>query len=178
MKIKPLLLVFFFITSAIAVLADPPEEGKTIFMTRCAACHNVNKVLTGPALAGVHERRSIEWIVKFVHSSQTLVKGGDKDAVALFEKFNKVQMPDHPDLTEANIKNVIEYIKTATKISDEKTPFVKPRDLKTSYVPLSLQNDYLFFIGYLIVVGLLAAALWYAVTIKNLQRSLEEEDAA
>ncbi|HEX7905165.1 MAG TPA: cytochrome c [Chitinophagaceae bacterium] len=178
MKIKSLLTVFFLITGVIAAIADPPEEGKTIFMTRCAACHNVNKVLTGPALAGVHERRSIEWIVKFVHSSQTLIKGGDKDAVAIFEKFNKVPMPDHPDLTEANIKNVIEYIKTATKISDEKGPFIKPRDLKKSYIPLSLQNDYLFFIGYLVVVSLLATVLWYAVTIKKFQRSPEEDDAA
>ena len=31
------------------------KEGKTIFSTRCAGCHNVNKTLTGPALAGVDQ---------------------------------------------------------------------------------------------------------------------------
>src|SRR4051812_39070978 len=94
-------IVLFALTLLIALnsIASPPaEEGKAIFITRCAACHNINKTLTGPALAGVNERRSIEWIVNFVHSSQSVIRGGDRDAVALFEKFNRIQMPDHSDL--------------------------------------------------------------------------------
>jgi len=105
MNTKKLLTTLFAIWAITIVYANPPEEeGKTIFTSRCAACHNVNKVLTGPALAGVDQRRSIEWIVKFVKSSQGLVKSGDKDAVALFQKFNRIAMPDHPDLTADNIK--------------------------------------------------------------------------
>ena len=81
MKIKKLSLVLIILLSTtIFVHATPPEEGKTIFINRCAACHNVNKVMTGPALAGIDQRRSLEWITKFIHSSQTLVKSGDKDA--------------------------------------------------------------------------------------------------
>ena len=75
MKIKKLFLGLVILLSiAIFVHATPPEEGKTIFISRCAACHNVNKVMTGPALAGIDQRRSLEWITKFIHSSQTLVK--------------------------------------------------------------------------------------------------------
>jgi len=92
--------------------APPIAEGKAIFSTRCAGCHNVNKVVTGPALAGVDQRHSIDWIINFVHSSQTVIKGGDEKAVALFEKFNKIPMPDHPDLTAGNIKSIVEYIKS------------------------------------------------------------------
>jgi cytochrome c2 len=93
MKTRLFLLTFFTAIVVSANATPPVEDGKTIFTARCAACHNVNKQLTGPALAGVHERRSIDWIIKFVHSSQTMVKSGDKDAVALFEKFNKIPMP-------------------------------------------------------------------------------------
>ncbi|HEX7846228.1 MAG TPA: cytochrome c [Chitinophagaceae bacterium] len=156
--------------------ANPIEEGKTLFMTRCAACHNVNKVMTGPALAGVHERRTEEWIIEFVRSSQTLVKSGDKDAVALFEKFNKVPMPDHPDLTSENIKSIIEYIKTETKpVESDAAPFAKPGKKRVDYKPLSIQQDYWFFIGYLIVVGLLISSLLFAVRMKYFQHKVLDE---
>ncbi len=169
MKIKFILLLLVFV-SALAVNAAPPlEEGKTIFSTRCASCHNVNKVLTGPALAGVHERHPIEWIINFVHSSQTMVKNGDKDAVALFEKFNKIPMPDHPDLTPDNIKNVVEYIKSESKNEANTAPFVKPYKARPNYTPLSIRN-YGFFIGYLAVIGLLIVSLLFAVQVKSIQR--------
>jgi cytochrome c2 len=93
--------LFTLLFSTSLVLAAPPvEEGKSIFQARCAACHNINKTLTGPALAGVDQRRSMDWIVDFVHSSQTVIKNGDKDAVALFKQFNNIPMPDHNDLSE------------------------------------------------------------------------------
>jgi cytochrome c551/c552 len=155
--------------------ANPPEEGKTIFLSRCAACHNVNKVLTGPALSGVYERRNIDWIINFVHSSQSMVKKGDSAAVALFEKFNRIVMPDHSDLTEADIKNVVEYIKVESKPAGvTTTPFAKPTRQQTQYRPLSI-NNYLVFGGYIFVVILLAAVLYYAVYIKSLSGSLVEK---
>src|SRR5688572_6757319 len=98
MKLK----IIMYLTLGLSMIAinananpDPPKDGKLIFNSRCAACHNVNQVLTGPALAGVHDRRSMDWIIKFVRSSQAMVKNGDKDAVAIYEKFNKIPMPDH-----------------------------------------------------------------------------------
>ncbi|HZF63666.1 MAG TPA: cytochrome c, partial [Chitinophagaceae bacterium] len=94
MKLKFLLLITAIVAAATVLASPPVEEGKSIFATRCAACHNVNKTLTGPALAGVDERRSLEWIVNFVHSSQTMIKNGDKDAVALYKQFNNIPMPD------------------------------------------------------------------------------------
>lgn len=169
MKIRLTLLLLFFASAVTSNAAPPLEEGKTIFSTRCASCHNINKVLTGPALAGVHERHSIDWIISFVHSSQTMVKNGDKDAMALFEKFNKIPMPDHPDLTADNIKNVVDYIKSETKKVDDKAPFVKPYKVRPNYTPLSISN-YGFFIGYLALVGLLIITLLFAVQVKSIQR--------
>jgi cytochrome c551/c552 len=155
--------------------ADPIEKGKSIFMTRCAACHNVNQKLTGPALAGVHERRSIDWIINFVRSSQTMVKSGDKDAVTLFESFNKVPMPDHQDLTGEDIKQVVEYIKSESKAVVASTaPFAKPRDRKGNAVPLS-SSDYGVFGGYLLMVGLLITALVIPVRLKTFQREKQEK---
>ncbi len=156
--------------------AIPPiEEGKSLFLTRCAACHNINKTMTGPALSGIHEKRSIDWIIKFVHSSQTLIKSGDADAINVYEKFNKVPMPDHPDLTEENIKNIVEYIKSESKpVETEKAPFAKPGKKKTFYTPIKL-NNYPFLLGFLAVVIALASSLYYAVQFKTFQRNKQDE---
>jgi cytochrome c551/c552 len=170
-KIFLLTLLSAFVINVNA--APPVEDGKTIFTVRCAACHNVNKQLTGPALAGVDQRRSIDWIINFVHSSQTVVKSGDQYAVALFEKFNKIPMPDHPDLTVDNIKSVVEYIKSEAKTGSDKPPFTKPSKLRPNYLPLSISNDYGFFIGYLAAVGILVLALLFAVEVSGLKRKGE-----
>ena len=173
MNTKKLLTTLFAICAVSLAFANPPaDEGKTIFTTRCAACHNVNKVLTGPALAGVDQRRSIEWIVKFVKSSQGLVKSGDKDAVALFQKFNRIPMPDHPDLTADNIKSIVEFIKSEAKPTDEgKAPFAKPTKKEPAYKPLSLSKDYVFFLVYLAVVAMLIAVLLFAVKLHSFKMS-------
>jgi len=171
MKLKIILfsIVLFSVSQSFA--APPLEEGKAIFSSRCAACHNINKVVTGPALAGVDERRSIDWIVKFVHSSQTLIKSGDKDAVALFEKFNKIPMPDHSDLTPDNIKSIVEYIKSEAVTQTDTAPFKKPGKLHPAYTPLSITN-YGFFISYLAVVAMLILGLLFAVHIKSIERKM------
>ena len=152
-------------------MANPVPEGKTIFMSRCAACHNVNKKMTGPALAGVDTRHEIDWIVKFVQSSQTVIKGGDKTALALYEKFNKVTMPDHPDLTSDNIKNVVEFIKAEAKpaAAEEVAPFARPGKLHPALVPLTIVN-YPFFLVYVGLIGLLIVAMLFLVRVKEYQR--------
>lgn len=179
MKNKILLLMLSALLAGIyTVQAGVPEEGKVIFMSRCAGCHNVNKVLTGPALSGVDTRHSINWIINFVHSSQTVVKSGDKDAVALFNRFNRITMPDHTDLTAENIKNIVEYIrKESIDVSaDSKAPFATPSELKTSYHPLSIQKDYVLFSFYLFAVALLVAILLFVVRLKSFrEKNLEEK---
>jgi mono/diheme cytochrome c family protein len=153
--------------SALPVHADPIEEGKAIFMSRCAGCHNVNKTLTGPALAGVDQRRNIDWIIQFVRSSQTLVRKGDEQAVAVFEQFRKIPMPDHTDLTNEHIKSIVDYIKSEAVNTDAKAPFAKPSKQQKKYLPLSLKNDYMLFIGYLFAVALLIVVLLFVVRLKS-----------
>lgn len=171
--IYSLFLLFLVTLSAAAV--PPAEEGKAIFTSRCAACHNLNKVLTGPALAGVHERRSMDWIVSFVRSSQTMVKNGDKDAVAVFEQFNKIPMPDHADLTEENIVSIVNYIRESGSTQADQAPFAKPARLRPAYLPLSVQKDYGFFLGFFGIVGLLIVVLLFAVQVQQYNRARRGE---
>jgi len=164
MKTRFLFSALILFTSYSISATPPIDEGKVIFTSRCAACHNVNKTLTGPALAGLDERRSMDWIIKFVKSSQELVKAGDKDAIAVYEKFNKIPMPDHSDLTEDDIKSIVEYIKSESKpVEVNSVPFAKPSKLRPNYTPLSLQKDYPIFIAFLAAVALLIMVFLFAV---------------
>jgi len=165
-----LLLLFAFFIQAVAK-ADPPEDGKIIFLSRCAACHNVNKQVTGPALAGVDQRRTIDWIINFVHSSQKVIRSGDTTALALYEKFNRVTMPDHPDLTEGNIRSIVDYIKAETKAITDDAPFAKPTHISTYYEPLSLKKDIAFFGAYIAAVIALVFVLLFCVRLNEYSRA-------
>jgi mono/diheme cytochrome c family protein len=93
--------------------ASAQESGKQIFQKSCAACHSIGGGrLVGPDLAGVSDRRPEDWLIKFTKSSQALVKSGDKTAIALFEEFNKMPMPDQA-LSDDQIKKVLTHIKEA-----------------------------------------------------------------
>jgi cytochrome c551/c552 len=170
MKTKEILLSMIALMTLSGLYATPGSDGKTIFTSRCAGCHNVTKILTGPALAGIDQRRSIDWIINFVHSSHAVVKSGDPYAVALFEKFNKIQMPDHPDLTPDNIRGIVEYIKSEATLQNTKATFPKSVRPVTGYKPLSLSKDYLLISGYLLVVSTLIGILLLAVYVKDYQR--------
>lgn len=170
---KYLILAWLLFISYILMAAPPLEEGKTIFMTRCAACHNVNKNLIGPALNGLEKKRSMDWIINFIRSSQAMIKNGDKDAIAVFEQHNKIPMPDHPDLTDENIKNIVEFINSESKDLTAVTPFI-PGKKKTLYVPLKV-NDYGFFTGFFIAVAMLVMVLFFAVQAKTYERNMRDK---
>jgi len=89
------------------------EQGRTNFQTLCAACHTIGGGrLVGPDLQGVSERRSEQWIIRFVQHSQELVAAGDPDALAVFEEFNRIPMPDQP-LSDEQIRGIIAYTQGA-----------------------------------------------------------------
>lgn len=162
----------FFATATNA--APPAEEGKTIFAARCAACHNVNKVLTGPALAGVEKRHSLEWIVNFVKSSQTVIKNGDPEAVALFNKFNRIPMPDHADLNEGQIKNIVEYIKVeaTTGQPEKKAAAEKPNAWERLSAPLATAGAG-FYVTLSALFGLLVVVSLFAFQVKRYERRVK-----
>ena len=176
MKSKIIFLLFSVLLSASVIAAPPVDEGKSIFAARCAACHNINKNLTGPALAGVDQRRSISWIIQFVHSSQTMVKAGDQYATALFQKFNNIPMPDHADLSDAQITSIVEYIKAEAKpVEEDKAPFATPSKLRPNYTPLTVHN-YGFFIAFFSLVALLIVVLLFAVRVTEYKRMMTAKE--
>jgi len=84
------LLALLFILS-FQSFAQP--DGAKIFKQQCTACHYLNEAtLTGPGLKGVTEKRSKEWLKKWINNSSELIASGDADAIAIFEEYNQVAM--------------------------------------------------------------------------------------
>ncbi len=91
------------------------NQGEATFKQVCAACHTVGKGrLVGPDLMNVHQRRTEEWLLKFIKSSQTVIKGGDAYADSLFKAFNQVMMPDQAAMSDIQIKEVLAYIQSGS----------------------------------------------------------------
>ena len=100
--------VFFFLP-LMPVLAQ--KTGEATFKESCSSCHTIGRgKLVGPDLANVEQRRPVDWILKFVKSSQTVIHSGDKYADSLFKAFNQMPMPDHPTFTDDQIKGILAYI--------------------------------------------------------------------
>ena len=100
-----------------------PVKGKDLFKANCAACHKLDGKLVGPPLGGVTEKRSTEWLHKWIKNSQALIASGDKDAIAIFEEYNKVPMAAYETLlSDEDINSVLAYVADPAKAEAAAAP--------------------------------------------------------
>lgn len=112
---------------------DPPA----FFAGQCSGCHSVGHgQVVGPDLAGVTARHARPWLRAFIRSSQSVVRSGDTEAVALYARYRKV-MPDH-DLVDGDLETLLDWIaaggkepEVAVRTAGEATPdeVARGRDL-------------------------------------------------
>ncbi len=134
-------------------------KGESIFKQRCTACHEIGSKLVGPALKDVSKRRSASWIIQFVHGSQKLIKSGDKEAVTVFNENNQVVMPDHSDLSDADIQNIVAYIeKAGLQVAANIPAHNRPAEAQSNEQPLAF-SDYGFWALYGIFAMLVIVSL-------------------
>lgn len=93
------------------ILIGDALKGERLFKDNCAVCHNSSsEALVGPGLANISKRRSFDWIVRWVHNPQKVIKSGDMYAHELFEKFNVAEMTAFPLLKEEEVSYILEYL--------------------------------------------------------------------
>ncbi|GEM_PF-150760 len=111
-RIKTISAFVLFIFTFLTPTNSFGASGEDLFNKMCMTCHSLSdQKLVGPGLGGLADRRSEEWIIKWVKDSQGLIKSGDKDAIEVYEEFNKMQMPGFPQLTDDEIKDFIAFVK-------------------------------------------------------------------
>ena len=92
-----------------AAASGDAAAGKALFNAQCAACHKLDAKMTGPALRGVGDKYEKEWLYKWIRNSADLIKSGDERANKIFNEFNQSPMTAFPQLSNADIDNIIAY---------------------------------------------------------------------
>jgi cytochrome c551/c552 len=93
--------------------ADPglAKKGKAVFSSKgCGACHSVGKnaKMAGPDLAGVTDRRTHDWLKKWLHNPADLI-GSDSIADAMVAEAKNVKMPNMK-LSDGDIEALLNYL--------------------------------------------------------------------
>jgi len=83
--------------------------GEKLFKAKCQSCHQLDRRTTGPALAGVTERREMDWLVSWIRNNNELRQSGDADAIAIYNEYNGTAMNVFADLTDDQIKSILMY---------------------------------------------------------------------
>ena len=85
-------------------------QGATAFKQKCTACHKTNAKLIGPAMQGIYERRSPEWVINILLNPTEMLKK-DPIARALLKEYNNIQMLNQ-NLSEEEARAIAEYLRT------------------------------------------------------------------
>ena len=90
-------------------------KGKQLFNQNCAACHALNRKMTGPALANVEQRLyddeglDKQWLYAWIKNSAGMIAAGDDYANRIYNEYNKAAMTAFPTLSNADIDNILAY---------------------------------------------------------------------
>ncbi len=113
--------ISFASTTVLPTQAVDTAKGESLFKANCAACHNLYKKMTGPALFGVGDKYEKQWLYSWIKNSQEMVKSGDAQAVKIFEENNGSVMTAFPQLSDADIDDIIAYTYKEKKVAPPPT---------------------------------------------------------
>lgn len=109
------LLFFSILLSPLSAQDGDPAKGKTLFNANCAACHQLDKKMTGPALRYVETRLSEdegldrEWLYSWIRNSSAMIKSGDAYANKIYAEYNGSAMTAFPQLSDEDLSNILAY---------------------------------------------------------------------
>ena len=109
------ILLFSFLFTPLHAQEADPVKGKALFNANCAACHQLDKKMTGPALRYVETRLSEdegldrEWLYGWIRNSAAVIKSGDTYANKIYNEYNGAAMTAFPQLSDEDLDNILAY---------------------------------------------------------------------
>ena len=85
------------------------NSGEKLFNQLCTSCHIINEDYIGPAMSGILDRRSPEWIMNMILNPIQMVEE-DPIAIELLEKYNFEYMYNQ-NLLEEEAREILEYFR-------------------------------------------------------------------
>ena len=165
-----------YVTAALLILASfkgssaNAQDGKTLFQTNCASCHQVYKKLTGPALAGVEDRWGADRkkLHGWIHNPAGFAKG-DAYAANLIKEYSPTLMTAFPTLSDKEIDAVLDYVKTVPAPGSGPAASANPADAK------SAEGDNTLLFGILTLI-LAVVALTLLQVNANLKKLADDRE--
>lgn len=87
---------------------DLAKKGAEIFESKCAACHKFDKRYVGPALQGITEKRTPEWIMNMILNPAEMTQ---KDPLAKDLLAEYLTQMTFQNLTEEEARAVLEHFR-------------------------------------------------------------------
>jgi hypothetical protein len=156
-KVALSIFAFIFSTLFCNLSAFAQPDGKALFNSNCASCHNPIKDATGPALQGADQHpHGKEWIYKWVHNPSAVIAAGDPHAKELVDKYKTV-MTAFPTLTNEDIDAIFTYVNNFKAPTDDAGSQSQPSAAPTK----DNSNGWLYTVITLILLALVII-LWRA----------------
>ena len=161
-----------------------PKNGEKLFKANCTACHALDKQVVGPALKGVVARLEKDqglgkdWLYKWIKDNKALRASGDKYANEVFEKFNKTEMQQFPNLTEKDIDDILAYTTNPPAPEEPKKDAGTATATATDgaqAAPANNTTSNIVIISLLAIAGLL---VWILLKLRQLVKLGQSEDLA
>jgi mono/diheme cytochrome c family protein len=109
------LIILLAFTTSLSAQGGDTAKGKSLFNANCAACHQLDKKMTGPALRNVESRLADEqgldktWIYAWIRNSAGVIKSGDAYANKIYNEYGGAAMTAMPQLSDEDIDNILAY---------------------------------------------------------------------
>lgn len=175
------LSLVFLLTFSVALSAQEGDaaKGKSLFNANCAACHKLDKKITGPALRNVEQRLADdhgldrEWLAAWIRNSAGMVKSGDSYANKIYDEYNGTAMTAFPQLSDQDISDILAY--TAEEVKAPEGGQVQVGQTPAAGAGDNVSNKVLLA-ALAILFGLLAVAL--ILVNKTLRRFADAKGVA
>ncbi|MFY0600495.1 MAG: c-type cytochrome [Cyclobacteriaceae bacterium] len=174
------LFIVFLLSIGVQAQDEIPTDeaivsaGESLFKGNCAQCHDIHKVVIGPALKDVDERRPKEWLLKWIKNSQKVIQSGDEYAVDLYNEYQKNVMPSYP-FSDDQITSILSYIKVQSDIEPVSTTnVVSVEGEEGTGGNDSVSSSYLTAILVVLVVVLLLILVVLGLIVSVIRKFLKE----
>ena len=85
------------------------NSGEKLFNQLCTSCHMINEDYIGPAMSGIHGRRSPEWIMNMILNPIQMLEE-DPIAIELLKQYDFEYMYNQ-NLLEEEVREILEYFR-------------------------------------------------------------------
>jgi protein SCO1/2 len=86
------------------------KRGEMLYKNRgCRMCHGIGKKMIAPDLMGLEQRRSKDWITRWLKETNVML-ASDSTAIQMAKEYNGARMPQQ-HITDADVDAILAYIR-------------------------------------------------------------------